>query len=142
MLKIQFQVLSDPDKKEKYDMYGPNLRPDGDSDDDYSEDEEHYMSFFEIFMRARGFPFQFYSHHHTPNPGQRGTRTGYSSSYSTHYERQYTSDFETKEKKKRETNVKSTFTTKGNRDDDYDIDMVLKKLGETEINSSKKKCKK
>ena len=140
MLKIQFQVLSDPDKKEKYDLYGPNLRPD-DSDDDYSEDEEHYMSFFEIFMRH----FHFYSHHHTPNPGQwnrSGSTAGYSSSYSTHYERQYTSDFETKEKKKRETNVKSTFTTKGNRDDDYDIDMVLKKLGETEINSSKKKCKK
>ena len=142
--KITLQVLSDRDKKAKYDLYGPNLRPDGasryrwndsdddSSEDDYSEDEDHYRSFFDMFFG--GFYFHF-SSHSPPNPG-------HSRCYSTRYDRQYSSDFETKEKKKRETNVKSTFTTKGSRDDDYDIDMVLKKLGETEVNSSKKKSKK
>ena len=48
----------------------------------------------------------------------------------------------TKEKMERERNVKSTFTTKGSRDDDYDIDMVLKSLGETKVNGAKKKSKK
>ena len=49
---------------------------------------------------------------------------------------------ETKDKKERKRNVKSVFTTKGSRDDDYDIDMVLRKLGETTVNSSKKKSEK
>jgi len=38
--------------------------------------------------------------------------------------------------------VKSVFTTKGSREDEYDIDMVLKKLGETKVNPSKKKSQK
>ena len=74
---------------------------------------------------------------------QRRSSEGYSQAYSSKYEKpSYTSDFETKDKEKRQRNVKSVFTTKGSREDDYDIDMVLKKLGETKVNSSKKKSQK
>ena len=74
---------------------------------------------------------------------QRRSSEGYSQSYSSKYEKpSYTSDFETKDKEKRQRNVKSVFTTKGSREDDYDIDMVLIKLGETKVNSSKKKSQK
>ena len=36
-----------------------------------------------------------------------------------------------KKKKKKEPNVESTYITKGNRDDKFDIEKVLKHLGET-----------
>jgi DnaJ family protein B protein 12 len=78
------------------------------------------------------------------NYSQRRSSEGYSQAYSSKYEKpsSYTSDFETKDKGKRQRNVKSVFTTKGSRDDDYDIDMVLRKLGETKVNASKKKSQK
>lgn len=141
-------------------------------DSDTDSDDSDYVTLEEIFRRLfgrRGNSFHFGSHcdHHdgwwyppgytsgysqsyssryqsqSESYSQRRSSEGYSQAYSSKYEKpSYTSDFETKDKEKRQRNVKSVFTTKGSREDDYDIDMVLRKLGETKVNSSKKKSQK
>lgn len=175
ILNTAYEVLSNPDKRRKYDSYGPDLGPsrrDYYEDSDTESDDCDYVTLEEIFRRLfgrRGNSFHFGSHcdnhdgwwyppgyssgysrsyssryqSQSENYSQRRSSEGYSQAYSSKYEKpSYTSDFETKDKGKRQRNVKSVFTTKGSRDDDYDIDMVLRKLGETKVNASKKKSRK
>lgn len=156
------EVLSKPEKRENYDLYGPNLRPDDDSDTD-SDDDYFAFSLFEFLFGRRGYRHEGWW---CPHGYPQREPEGYSQNYSSRYQRQsYTSDarrsseghsqaysakyqkpstttYKSKDKKERERNVKSVFTTKGSREDDYDIDMVLKKLGETTVNPSKKKSQK
>merc|ERR1712002_216174 len=49
-----YKVLSKPENRENYDLYGPNLRPDDDSDTD-SEDEYFAFSLFEFLLGRRGY---------------------------------------------------------------------------------------
>jgi len=175
LLNTAYEVLSKPEKRENYDLYGPdreasrrsryNTYDDSDTD---SNDEYFNETLEDILQRLfgrHGSPFHFGCHHdrwfypgytsgysqsyssryqgQSEGYSQRRSSDGYSQTYSSKYQKQsHTSDFETKDKKERKRNVKSVFTTKGSRDDDYDIDMVLRKLGETTVNSSKKKSEK
>jgi DnaJ-class molecular chaperone len=165
LLNTAYEVLSNPEKREKYDLYGPDRGASHrNSDDEYFN--ETLEDIFQRLFERRGSPFHFGCPHEgwwwfpgytsgysqsyssryqgqSEGYSQRRSSDGYSQTYSSKYQKQsHTSDFETKDKKERKRNVKSVFTTKGSRDDDYDIDMVLRKLGETTVNSSKKKSEK
>jgi len=170
-LNNAYEVLSKPDKRRDFDLNGPDngniRRKRYDPDFSDTDSDEEYMSFNEIFERffggsgcgpfcdcredgywwSRGFSSGsgYSSKYQSQSYGysQRFSSESYSQSYSSKYEKPpYTSEFETKDKDKRQKNVKSVFTTKGSREDDYDIDMVLRNLGETNVNPSKKKSQK
>ena len=152
-----FQVLSKPEKRRKFDAHESDdewedVYDDDDDDDDFRQHifEHIFGSYFfsfgnSGFFRSGGFDgctcgecYGSRSRNSRPNSQYKSQ-----SNYSARYQQQSSnSDFLTKEKMERERNVKSTFTTKGSRDDDYDIDMVLKSLGETKVNGAKKKNKK
>jgi len=165
-----YEVLSKPENREDYDLYGPDLgrsdrrnRYHDYDDSDTDSDGDFAFDFFEFIFGRRGYDHGGWWR--PPGYAQREPE-GYSQNYSSRYQRQsYTSDarrsseghsqaysakyqkpstttYKSKDKKERERNVKSVFTTKGSREDDYDIDMVLKKLGETTVNPSKKKSQK
>jgi len=161
-----YKVLSNPESREDYDLYGPDLRPGrrdryDDYDDSDTESDGDYCSFdeffFEFLFRRRWCPPGYaqrepegYSQNYSSRY-QRQSYTsdagrssgGYSQNYSSKYEKPpYTTTYKSKDKQERERNVKSVFTTKGSREDEYDIDMVLKKLGETTVKPSKKKSQK
>jgi len=168
LLNTAYEVLSKPEKRENYDLYGPDRGASRRSryntyDDSDTDSDEYFNETLEDILQRlfgrRGSPFHFGCHHEgwwwppgytssryqrqSEGYSQRRSSDGYSQTYSSKYQKQsHTSDFETKDKKERKRNVKSVFTTKGSRDDDYDIDMVLRKLGETTVNSSKKKSEK
>ena len=139
-----FQVLSKPEKRRQFDDSDEEYE-----DEDYDDEDFRQHIFEHIFGR-----YFFFGNPGFFRSGGGGCSCGecsgsgnprpnaqYNSNYSSRYQQQSSnSDFLTKEK--RERNVKSTFTTKGSRDDDYDIDMVLKSLGETKVNGAKKKSKK
>lgn len=159
-----YKVLSNPESREDYDL-GPGRRGRHDDYDDSDTESDggyfsHYFSFddfMEFLFRNRCRPPGYaqmepegYSQNYSSRY-QRQSSTfdagrssgGYSQSYSSKYQKPpYTTTYKSKDKEQRERNVKSVFTTKGSREDDYDIDMVLKELGETTVNPSKKKSQK
>lgn len=152
-----FQVLSKQEKRRNNDDYeSDDEYEDVDDDDDYDDDFIHQHIFEQIFgryffsnfgssgfFRSGGGGGCSCGDCRPPHRGSGNSRPNSQSNYSARYQQQSSnSDFLSKEKMERERNVKSTFTTKGSRDDDYDIDMVLKSLGETKVNGAKKKSKK
>ena len=156
-----FQVLSKPEKRRNFDAHESDDEWDDVYDDDDDDDHdfrqhifEHiFGSFFSFgnsgFFRSGGFDgcnCRLHLNGECSGSRSRNSRPNSQyksqSNYSARYQQSSNSDSLTKEKMERERNVKSTFTTKGSRDDDYDIDMVLKSLGETKVNSAKKKNKK
>jgi len=151
------EVLSKPEKRGRFDAHESedeweDVYDDDDDDDDFRQHifEHIFGSYFFSFGNS-GF-FRSGGSDGCPCGDCYGSRSRNSrpnaqyksqSNYSARYQQQSSnSDFLSKEKMERERNVKSTFTTKGSRDDDYDIDMVLKNLGETKVNGAKKKSKK
>jgi len=150
------EVLSKPEKRRQFDAHESDdeyedVYDDDDDDDDFRQHifEHIFGSFFSFgnsgFFRSGGFDGCTCGECYGSGSGNSRHNTQYKSqsNYSARYQQQSSnSDFLTKEKMERERNVKSTFTTKGSRDDDYDIDMVLKSLGETKVNGAKKKSKK
>ena len=150
-----FQVLSKPEKRRKFDAHESDdewedVYDDDDDDDDFRQHIfEHIFGgyFFSFgnsgFFRSGGFDGCTCGECYGSRNSRPNSQYKSQSNYSARYQQQSSnSDFLTKEKMERERNVKSTFTTKGSRDDDYDIDMVLKSLGETKVNGAKKKNKK
>ena len=149
--------MSKPEKRGRFDAHESedeweDVYDDDDDDDDFRQHifEHIFGSYFFSFGNS-GF-FRSGGSDGCPCGDCYGSRSRNSrpnaqyksqSNYSARYQQQSSnSDFLSKEKMERERNVKSTFTTKGSRDDDYDIDMVLKNLGETKVNGAKKKSKK
>jgi len=144
------EVLSKPEKRRQFDAhesddeYEDVYDDDDDDDDDFRQHifEHIFGSFFSFgnsgFFRSGGFDGCTCGECHGSGSGNSRHNTQYKSqsNYSARYQQQPSNS------EKRERNVKSTFTTKGSRDDDYDIDMVLKSLGETKVNGAKKKSKK
>ena len=150
--------MSKPEKRRQFDAHESEDDWEDVYDDDDDDDEDFRQHIFEHIFGSYFFSFGnsgFFrgggsdgcpcgdchgsrSRNSRPNPQYKSQ-----SNYSARYQQQSSdSDFLTKEKMEKERNVKSTFTTKGSRDDDYDIDMVLKSLGETKVNGAKKKSKK
>jgi len=165
-----YEVLSKPESREDYDLYGPDLgrsdrrnRYHDEDDSDTDSDGEYYaFNLFEFLFGRRhyhegwwwppgyaqrepeGYSQNYSSRYQSQSytSDARRSSEGYSEAYSSKYQKPSTTTYKSKDKKERERNVKSVFTTKGSREDDYDIDMVLKKLGETTVNPSKKKSQK
>ena len=151
------EVLSKPERRRQFDAH--EFYDEYEDDEDYFDDDDdfHQQIFEQLFGR---FFFSFGNSGFFRSGGSDGCPCGdcygsrsrnsrpnaqykSQSNYSARYQQQSSnSDFLSKEKMERERNVKSTFTTKGSRDDDYDIDAVLKSLGETKVNGAKKKSKK
>ena len=138
--------MSKPEKRGRFDAHESedeweDVYDDDDDDEDFRQHifEHIFGSYFFSFGNS-GF-FRSGGSDGCPCGDCYGSRSR-NSRPNPQYKSQSNSDYLSKEKMERERNVKSTFTTKGSRDDDYDIDMVLKNLGETKVNGAKKKSKK
>jgi len=137
------EVLSKPEKRGRFDAH----ESEDEWEDVYDDDEDFRQHIFEHIFGSYFFSFGNSGFFRSGGSGGcpcgdcYGSRSR-NSRPNPQYKSQSNSDYLSKEKMERERNVKSTFTTKGSRDDDYDIDMVLKNLGETKVNGAKKKSKK